>query len=176
MRSRPVRSESPHRYQTALRCSRRRARQRPSRAPVSTRSTVAVVGLRMAELMSPLDHSKAESELGWKPEPVESPSVRPPNSHRRERGAACRRKMRVYERSPESRRRVKRLRARMRTEQQRGFDGYREPPLSRIRARTVMTKLDLRVRLLGRLCPRVAGRDRRPRHRCGQRPLARILS
>jgi dihydroflavonol-4-reductase len=31
----------------------------------------AVVGLRMAELMSPLDHSKAERELGWKPEPVE---------------------------------------------------------------------------------------------------------
>jgi dihydroflavonol-4-reductase len=31
----------------------------------------AVVGLRMAELMSPLDHSKAECELGWKPEPVE---------------------------------------------------------------------------------------------------------
>ncbi|PXX02468.1 NAD-dependent epimerase/dehydratase family protein [Mycolicibacterium moriokaense] len=31
----------------------------------------AVVGLRMAELMSPLDHGKAESELGWKPEPVE---------------------------------------------------------------------------------------------------------
>ena len=25
----------------------------------------------MAELMSPLDHSKAERELGWKPEPVE---------------------------------------------------------------------------------------------------------
>jgi dihydroflavonol-4-reductase len=31
----------------------------------------AVVGLRMAELMSPLDHSKAERELGWKPQPVE---------------------------------------------------------------------------------------------------------
>ena len=31
----------------------------------------AVVGLRMAELMSPLDHSKATRELGWKPEPVE---------------------------------------------------------------------------------------------------------
>jgi dihydroflavonol-4-reductase len=31
----------------------------------------AVVGLRMAELMSPLDHRKAETELGWKPEPVE---------------------------------------------------------------------------------------------------------
>lgn len=31
----------------------------------------AVVGLRMAELMSPLDHSKAERELGWTPEPVE---------------------------------------------------------------------------------------------------------
>jgi dihydroflavonol-4-reductase len=25
----------------------------------------------MAELMSPLDHSKAERELGWRPEPVE---------------------------------------------------------------------------------------------------------
>jgi nucleoside-diphosphate-sugar epimerase len=25
----------------------------------------------MAELMSPLDHRKAERELGWKPEPVE---------------------------------------------------------------------------------------------------------
>lgn len=31
----------------------------------------AEVGLRMAELMSPLDHSKAERELGWTPEPVE---------------------------------------------------------------------------------------------------------
>ena len=31
----------------------------------------AVVGLRMAELMSPLDHGKAERELGWKPEPVQ---------------------------------------------------------------------------------------------------------
>jgi nucleoside-diphosphate-sugar epimerase len=31
----------------------------------------AVVGLRMAEQMSPLDHSKAERELGWRPEPVE---------------------------------------------------------------------------------------------------------
>ncbi|MCV7259807.1 NAD-dependent epimerase/dehydratase family protein [Mycobacterium shimoidei] len=31
----------------------------------------AVVGLRTAELMSPLDHSKATRELGWKPEPVE---------------------------------------------------------------------------------------------------------
>jgi dihydroflavonol-4-reductase len=31
----------------------------------------AVVGLRMAELMSPLDHSKAERELGWVPRPVE---------------------------------------------------------------------------------------------------------
>jgi dihydroflavonol-4-reductase len=31
----------------------------------------AVVGVRMAEMMSPLDHSKAERELGWRPEPVE---------------------------------------------------------------------------------------------------------
>jgi nucleoside-diphosphate-sugar epimerase len=31
----------------------------------------AVAGVKMAELMSPLDHSKAERELGWKPEPVE---------------------------------------------------------------------------------------------------------
>ena len=31
----------------------------------------AIVGLRMAEFMSPLDHSKAERELGWTPEPVE---------------------------------------------------------------------------------------------------------
>jgi len=31
----------------------------------------AHVGLKMAELMSPLDHSKAERELGFKPEPVE---------------------------------------------------------------------------------------------------------
>lgn len=30
----------------------------------------ATVGVRMAELMSTLDHSKAERELGWKPEPV----------------------------------------------------------------------------------------------------------
>lgn len=31
----------------------------------------AYVGMRMAELMSPLDHGKATRELGWKPEPVE---------------------------------------------------------------------------------------------------------
>lgn len=31
----------------------------------------AYVGARMAELMSPLDHSKAERELGWQPHPVE---------------------------------------------------------------------------------------------------------
>ena len=31
----------------------------------------AVVGVRMAELMSPLDHGKAERELFRKPEPVE---------------------------------------------------------------------------------------------------------
>ena len=31
----------------------------------------AYTGMRMAELMSPLDHSKAERELGWKPEPIE---------------------------------------------------------------------------------------------------------
>jgi dihydroflavonol-4-reductase len=31
----------------------------------------AYVGARMAELMSPLDHSKAERELGWNPDPVE---------------------------------------------------------------------------------------------------------
>jgi dihydroflavonol-4-reductase len=31
----------------------------------------AYVGIRMAELMSPLDHGKAERELGWTPEPVE---------------------------------------------------------------------------------------------------------
>ncbi|MDP7725495.1 NAD-dependent epimerase/dehydratase family protein [Mycobacterium sp. TY814] len=32
---------------------------------------MAYVGARMADLMSPLDHSKAERELGWTPEPVE---------------------------------------------------------------------------------------------------------
>jgi dihydroflavonol-4-reductase len=31
----------------------------------------AYVGMRMVELMSPLDHSKAERELGWTPQPVE---------------------------------------------------------------------------------------------------------
>lgn len=31
----------------------------------------AYAGMQMAELMSPLDHSKAERELGWTPEPVE---------------------------------------------------------------------------------------------------------
>jgi dihydroflavonol-4-reductase len=31
----------------------------------------AYCGIRMAELMSPLDHGKAERELGWTPEPVE---------------------------------------------------------------------------------------------------------
>ncbi len=36
----------------------------------------AVAGIAMAELMSPLDHSKAERELGWKPEPVEDSIAR----------------------------------------------------------------------------------------------------
>ena len=31
----------------------------------------AYAGMRMAELMSPLDHGKAERELGWRPQPVE---------------------------------------------------------------------------------------------------------
>jgi dihydroflavonol-4-reductase len=31
---------------------------------------LAEVGMQIAELMTPLDHSKAERELGWKPEPV----------------------------------------------------------------------------------------------------------
>ncbi|OBG24577.1 NAD-dependent epimerase/dehydratase family protein [Mycobacterium sp. 852002-51057_SCH5723018] len=31
----------------------------------------AYAGIRMAELMSPLDHGKAERELGWTPQPVE---------------------------------------------------------------------------------------------------------
>ena len=31
----------------------------------------AAAGLKMAELMSPLDHGKATRELGWEPEPVE---------------------------------------------------------------------------------------------------------
>ena len=35
----------------------------------------ATVGIRMADVMSPLDHSKAERELGWSPKPVEE-SVR----------------------------------------------------------------------------------------------------
>jgi len=36
----------------------------------------AVCGVRMAELMSPLDHAKAERELGWRPEPVEDSIAR----------------------------------------------------------------------------------------------------
>jgi nucleoside-diphosphate-sugar epimerase len=32
---------------------------------------LAYTGIRMAELMSPLDHGKAERELGWAPRPVE---------------------------------------------------------------------------------------------------------
>ncbi|MCX5042346.1 NAD-dependent epimerase/dehydratase family protein [Aldersonia sp. NBC_00410] len=35
-----------------------------------------VAGLHMAELMSPLDHGKAERELGWKPAPVEESIAR----------------------------------------------------------------------------------------------------
>jgi len=31
----------------------------------------AYAGMQMVELMSPLDHSKAERELAWTPEPVE---------------------------------------------------------------------------------------------------------
>ncbi len=31
---------------------------------------LATVGMEIAELMSPLDHSKAERDLGWEPEPV----------------------------------------------------------------------------------------------------------
>lgn len=37
---------------------------------------MAYCGARMADLMSPLDHSKAERELGWKPEPVEDSIAR----------------------------------------------------------------------------------------------------
>ncbi|WP_205874710.1 NAD-dependent epimerase/dehydratase family protein [Mycobacterium camsae] len=37
---------------------------------------MAYVGARMADLMSPLDHSKAERELGWQPEPVEESIAR----------------------------------------------------------------------------------------------------
>lgn len=37
---------------------------------------MAYVGARMADLMSPLDHRKAERELGWKPEPVEESIAR----------------------------------------------------------------------------------------------------
>lgn len=37
---------------------------------------MAYVGARMADLMSPLDHSKAERELGWRPEPVEESIAR----------------------------------------------------------------------------------------------------
>lgn len=36
----------------------------------------AAAGQRMAELMSPLDHGKAERELGWRPEPVEESLAR----------------------------------------------------------------------------------------------------
>ena len=36
----------------------------------------AAAGQRMSELMSPLDHSKAERELGWQPEPVEDSLVK----------------------------------------------------------------------------------------------------
>ena len=35
----------------------------------------ATIGIRMADVMSPLNHSKAERELGWSPKPVEE-SVR----------------------------------------------------------------------------------------------------
>lgn len=37
---------------------------------------MAYVGARMADLMSPLDHGKAERELGWHPEPVEESIAR----------------------------------------------------------------------------------------------------
>ncbi|WP_245906215.1 NAD-dependent epimerase/dehydratase family protein [Mycolicibacterium palauense] len=37
---------------------------------------IALPGVKMAELMSELDHSKAERELGWKPEPVEDSLAR----------------------------------------------------------------------------------------------------
>ncbi len=36
----------------------------------------AYVGMRIAEVMPELDHSKAERELGWKPEPVEASIAR----------------------------------------------------------------------------------------------------
>ena len=35
----------------------------------------STIGIRMADVMSPLDHSKAERELGWSPNSVEE-SVR----------------------------------------------------------------------------------------------------
>jgi len=47
--------------------------------------TFALVGLRMAELMSPLDHSKAEAELGWNPNRSPTPSPGPRGSSRRRR-------------------------------------------------------------------------------------------
>lgn len=50
----------------------------------------AVAGMRMAELMSPLDHSKAERELGWKPAPVEE-SIRKAAKFFNEQRAARRR-------------------------------------------------------------------------------------
>ena len=37
---------------------------------------MAMAGTRMSDLMSPLDHRKAERELGWKPEPVEASLAR----------------------------------------------------------------------------------------------------
>src|SRR5205807_799072 len=41
------------------------------RRPLRRDLPFAHAGMLMAELMSPLDHSKAERELGWSPEPVE---------------------------------------------------------------------------------------------------------
>lgn len=35
----------------------------------------STVGIKMADVMSPLDHSKAERELGWTPQPVEQSIV-----------------------------------------------------------------------------------------------------
>jgi nucleoside-diphosphate-sugar epimerase len=62
----------PPRIRIPLRVLKAAARINDLAARVLNRDLpFAYAGIRMAELMSPLDHSKAERELGWTPRPVE---------------------------------------------------------------------------------------------------------
>lgn len=69
-------TKPPH-IKISARTLRRAARVNDALAAVLRRDLkMAYVGMKIAELMSPLDHSKAERELGWTPEPAEQAIAR----------------------------------------------------------------------------------------------------